>query len=98
MSDLPVTSELSAKRPKSAAAGPYGHPFHPMMVTIPIGTWVASLVFDIAAKSSDTNADAYARGALWLIGIGIVGAVLAAGLGLLDWLTIPKGTTASQVG
>ena len=37
----------AAKRPKSIVAGPYGHPFHPLLVTIPIGTWTASLVFDI---------------------------------------------------
>jgi uncharacterized membrane protein len=34
-----------AKAPVSAAlAGPYGHPFHPILVTVPIGAWVASLV------------------------------------------------------
>ena len=26
-----------AKRPISPLAGPYGHPFHPILVTIPIG-------------------------------------------------------------
>ncbi|MFL6055426.1 MAG: hypothetical protein ACJ72W_21365 [Actinoallomurus sp.] len=36
-----------AKQPVSAAlAGPYGHPFHPILVTLPIGAWVASLVFE----------------------------------------------------
>ena len=29
-------SQLQAKRPVSAAlAGPYGHPFHPILVTVP---------------------------------------------------------------
>jgi hypothetical protein len=33
-----------AKQPVSALlAGPYGHPSHPMLVTAPIGAWVASL-------------------------------------------------------
>lgn len=40
-----------AKQPVSAAlAGPYGHPFHPILVTVPIGAWVAGLVFDIASR------------------------------------------------
>lgn len=33
-----------AKRPKTVLAGPYGHPFHPVLVTIPIGVWIASAV------------------------------------------------------
>ena len=45
-------SELQrAKQPRTALAGPYGHPFHPMLVTLPIGAWVSSLVFDIIARS-----------------------------------------------
>jgi hypothetical protein len=27
-----------AKHPKTVLAGPYGHPFHPVLVTIPIGS------------------------------------------------------------
>ena len=34
----------AAKRPVTKLAGPYGHPFHPALVTVPIGAWVASLV------------------------------------------------------
>jgi uncharacterized membrane protein len=40
-----------AKQPVSAAlAGPYGHPLHPLLVTVPIGAWLASLVFDVASR------------------------------------------------
>jgi uncharacterized membrane protein len=40
-----------AKRPVSAVlAGPYGHPWHPILVTVPIGSWVASLVFDVSSR------------------------------------------------
>ena len=46
-----MTSDLQqAKHPVSAVlAGPYGHPLHPILVTVPIGAWVASLVFDVAS-------------------------------------------------
>jgi uncharacterized membrane protein len=91
-------AELSAKDPLSQVAGPYGHPFHPILVTIPIGAWVSSLVFDIATRLDVSNSRALIYGSEWLIGIGIVGAVLAAIFGLLDFLTIPRGTPAFRTG
>jgi uncharacterized membrane protein len=81
-----------AKQPVSALlAGPYGHPFHPMMVTIPIGAWVCSLVFDIASHVAEP-ASTFSTGARWLIAIGVIGAVAAATVGFLDFFTIPAGT------
>ncbi|MFL6173143.1 MAG: DUF2231 domain-containing protein [Marmoricola sp.] len=89
----------SAKRPRSPLAGPYGHPFHPILVTVPIGAWIASVVFDIvAASASGQREQSFAEGASWLIGIGIVGALLAAAFGLLDLLAIPRGTRAFKTG
>lgn len=87
-----------AKRPRTALAGPYGHPFHPVLVTVPIGAWVASAVFDIIALANADKAAVFAEGAYWLIGIGIVGAVLAAVFGLLDLTTIARGTKAFRTG
>jgi uncharacterized membrane protein len=89
------TPQRRAKRPRSAIAGPYGHPFHPIMVTIPIGAWVASLVFDIIAMVSD-DPTPYVVGARILILIGLVGAVLAAVFGLLDFSQLAKGTAARK--
>src|SRR3954463_9740204 len=90
-------SQLPAKRPVSAMlAGPYGHPFHPILVTVPIGAWVSSLVLDIAARVSNDTA-ALSLGATWLVGIGLVGAVLAATVGFLDFLGIPSGTRAHRI-
>jgi len=94
-SQRPAT--LPAKEPVNAVAGPYGHPFHPILVTIPIGAWVGSLVLDIASYWAG-GPGALARGAYWMVGVGIIGAVLAAAFGLLDLLTIPRGTRAFRVG
>lgn len=86
-----------AKRPVSAAlAGPYGHPFHPILVTVPIGAWVGSLVFDIASHLVD-DPDFLARGAMWLIALGVIGALVAALVGFLDLFAIPPGTRAFRV-
>ncbi|MFC0548086.1 DUF2231 domain-containing protein [Kutzneria chonburiensis] len=94
-----MTNEVQqAKRPVSAAlAGPYGHPFHPMLVTVPIGAWVAALVFDIASRFVAEPAFLVA-GSLWLIGIGVLGALAAAMVGFLDLFAIPTGTPAFRTG
>ncbi len=92
------TEFQQAKQPVSAAlAGPYGHPFHPILVTVPIGAWVCSLVFDIASQAVD-EPGFLARGSEWLIGIGVVGALTAATIGFLDLIAIPSGTRAFGTG
>lgn len=86
------------KQPVSATlAGPYGHPWHPMLVTVPIGAWVTALVFDIASHIVD-DPGFLTRGAEWLIAIGVLGALAAAMAGFLDLLAIPTGTTAFRTG
>jgi uncharacterized membrane protein len=82
-----------AKRPVTGLAGWYGHPLHPALVAIPIGAWIASVVFDVASHLA-ADPVVFAQGARWLIGIGVLGALLAAMIGLLDLLAIPTGTRA----
>jgi uncharacterized membrane protein len=91
------TAMRRAKEPRTVLAGPYGHPFHPVLVTIPIGAWVASLVFDLAAVLGE-EPEVFAEGAYWLIGVGIVGALAAAVFGLMDLSTIARGTKAFSTG
>src|SRR3954451_24331770 len=91
---LPAVQE--AKHPVSSLAGPYGHPFHPILVTIPIGAWVVAFVFDLISRTSD-EPYVYARGASWLLMIGIVGALAAAVFGFLDLLAIPTKTRAQRI-
>lgn len=86
-----------AKHPVTPLAGPYGHPFHPLLVTVPIGAWVVSLAFDIAAAYSG-EPEVFVKGAFWLIGAGILGAIAAAVFGLLDLFAIPRGTVAFRTG
>jgi uncharacterized membrane protein len=95
--DRARSDELHAKQPVTTVAGPYGHPFHPILVTLPIGAWVTSLVLDIASRTA-VNGGALARGAAWLIAIGVIGALVAALFGLMDLLAIPSGTPARNVG
>jgi uncharacterized membrane protein len=85
-----------AKRPRSIIAGPYGHPFHAVSITIPIGAWSSSLVFDILALCG-VEPDAFALAAQWLVAIGIIGALVAAFLGLMDLSTLAAGTRARRI-
>jgi uncharacterized membrane protein len=85
-----------AKRPVNRLAGPYGHPLHPALVTVPIGAWIASFVFDVASRIVD-RPDFLTQGSRWLIGLGVLGALAAAAVGFLDLLAIPTGTLAFRV-
>jgi uncharacterized membrane protein len=78
-------------------AGPYGHPLHPILVTLPIGAWVSSLVFDIASRIVG-DPGFLTKGSLWLIVIGLLGALGAATIGFLDLMAIPPGTPAFRTG
>ncbi|MEU1879925.1 DUF2231 domain-containing protein [Streptosporangium sp. NPDC020072] len=92
-----TTRPHQAKQPVSAAlAGPYGHPFHPMLVTIPIGAWAAGLAFDIASQFV-ADPRFLSQGAMWLIAIGVVGALGAAMAGFLDLFAIPTATRAFRL-
>ncbi len=60
-----------------------GHPLHPVLTDIPIGSWTAALVMD--AMEDMTGQRQYGRGADTAIGVGLVGAVASAITGLTDW-------------
>jgi uncharacterized membrane protein len=74
--------------------GPDGHPFHPFVVPLPIGAFVSSLIFDILTRTRPGELPWLVDGAWWLIGIGLIGAAVAAVFGLLDLLRIRRGTRA----
>ena len=64
-----------------------GHPIHPMLVTIPVGLYVFSLVCDLIHAAGSTN-PAWPTVALYTMGGGIVGALAAAVPGLIDLLSL----------
>ena len=103
MATVKVPDDISslvdqAKHPATPMAGPYGHPFHPILVTIPIGAWVCSLVFDVAGKLKGGGDARLVYGSYWLVAIGLIGAVLAAVFGLMDLSRLRRGTTALTLG
>jgi uncharacterized membrane protein len=78
----------------SALSGPAGHPFHALVAPLPIGAFVSSLIFDIYTRTRPGELPWLVDGAWWLIGVGLIGAGIAAVFGALDLLRIPRGTPA----
>ncbi len=73
-----------------------GHPVHPMLIVFPLGLLATAVAFDIVGLVS---ADAsWYRISFWMIAAGIIGGLVSAPFGLLDWLAIPKGTRAKVIG
>ncbi len=68
------------------------HPIHPMLVAVPMGLWIFSLCADLIGAAS-------ARGALWqdiafyAMAGGLIGALLAAVPGLIDFFSLQKPKT-----
>lgn len=64
-----------------------GHPIHPMLVSLPIGFFVGAIVCDIIFVV--TGNPFWPAISVVLIGFGIIGALLAALFGFLDYFTAP---------
>jgi uncharacterized membrane protein len=79
-----------------ARAKIFGHPVHQMLIVFPLGLLATSLIFDIVYKATDNGR--WADIAFVMIASGIVGGLLAAVFGLVDWLAIPSGTRAKRIG
>lgn len=62
------------------------HPVHPMLVVVPIGLWVASLVCDVIYASTRTVF--WYDMAWWAMAFGVVGALIAAIPGLIDYTSV----------
>jgi uncharacterized membrane protein len=71
----------------STPASVKGHPVHPMLVTLPIGLWVFSFVGDIVFLAG-WGGPVWRVVALYTIAGGVVGALLAAVPGFIDFLSI----------
>jgi len=73
-----------------------GHPIHQMLIPIPIGAFVIAIVLDLVARFRPMPE--LAGAATWNGIVGIVGGLLAAVFGLVDWTKIPRGTRAKRLG
>lgn len=73
-----------------------GHSVHQMLIVFPLGLLATSVFFDVIGLIS--FGDAWSLVSYWTMAAGILGAVIAAPFGFIDWLSIPRGTRARRIG
>ena len=74
-----------------------GHPLHQMVIVFPLGLLVTSVVFDVLYFLGGRN-PRWADISYWMIVAGLIGGLIAAVPGWVDYLSIPKGTRAKAIG
>lgn len=73
-----------------------GHSVHQMLIVFPLGLLATALLFDLIALGKDRPT--FADAAEYMIAVGVIGGLVAAIFGLIDWLAVPSGTRAKRVG
>jgi len=73
-----------------------GHPIHPMLIVFPLGLLATAVIFDIIGLIRGLSY--LFNASYWMIAAGVIGGVISAIFGLIDWLAIPAGTRAKNIG
>ncbi|HEY3344385.1 MAG TPA: DUF2231 domain-containing protein [Anaerolineaceae bacterium] len=73
-----------------------GHPIHPMLIVLPLGMLAAAVIFDIVYLI--TGSAIFPTITFYDMAAGIIGGLLAAIFGFVDWLALPAHTRAKTVG
>jgi uncharacterized membrane protein len=73
-----------------------GHPVHQMLIVFPLGLLATAVIFDLIYLLGDRATMAIVS--YWMIAAGIIGGLIAAPFGWIDWLAIPPGTRAKSIG
>lgn len=73
-----------------------GHPVHPILIVFPVGLFVTAVVFDIIFLA--TNNLMFATVSFFIIAVGVIGGLLAAGFGFIDWSALPNDSRAKNIG
>lgn len=73
-----------------------GHPIHQMLIVFPLGLLAMGVIFDLIFFGTDNAM--FAAVAYWMMVAGIVGGLLAAPFGFIDWMSIPPDTRAKRIG
>lgn len=74
----------------------FGHPAHQQLIVFPLGLLATAVIFDLITLV--TGQTRWTAMAYYLIGAGLLGGLLAAVFGILDWRQIPRHTRAWRIG
>jgi uncharacterized membrane protein len=67
-----------------------------MLIVFPLGLLTVSAIFDIIYVC--THNSHWADLSYWIIASGIIGGLIAAVFGIIDWFSIPEDTRAKYIG
>src|SRR5688572_22903174 len=74
----------------------FGHPVHPMLVVFPLGLLATAVIFDILYLIFGNRL--LPTASYYMIAAGILGGLLAAIFGFVDWMALPNGSRAKNIG
>ena len=74
----------------------FGHAIHPILIVFPFGLLGTAVIFDIIYLIWGSGL--MAQVSFWMMTAGIIGGLLAAPFGFIDWMAIPNGTRAKTIG
>lgn len=74
----------------------FGHAIHPIMIVFPLGLLATAVIFDVIYLVTANRTWSFV--AFWMIAAGLIGGLIAALFGLIDYLNIPNGTRAKRIG
>jgi nitrite reductase/ring-hydroxylating ferredoxin subunit/uncharacterized membrane protein len=89
-----VRSTKAPAKVNEALSGTWlGHPVHPLLIVVPMGSWISAVLLDwIGGKDSETAADV-------LLGVGVAGAIPTVATGYADWAdTEPASDSVRRIG
>lgn len=74
----------------------FGHPIHPMLIMFPAGLFVSTVIMDILYLVFHNPV--FSTVAFYMMIIGVVGGLLAAIFGFIDWSGLPSNSRARNIG
>ena len=74
----------------------FGHPVHPMLIVFPLGLLATAVIFDLLYFFSGNRL--LPTTSFYMIAAGVLGGLLAAIFGFIDWIALPNGSRAKNIG
>jgi uncharacterized membrane protein len=74
----------------------FGHPIHPMLIVFPAGLFTSAVIMDVLYLIFGNPV--LATVSFYMIIIGVVGGLLAAVFGFIDWAGLPSNSRARNIG
>lgn len=74
----------------------FGHPVHPMLIVLPAGLFISTVIMDIVYLIFRNPV--FSTVAFYMMIIGVIGGLLAAIFGFIDWSGLPNNSRARNIG